>query len=247
MVAHVYNDIIKTGKVTRGSIGITWNKNAKPDLLKALGTTHGVFVEEVQKGGPAEKAGIKQDDIIVAMNGTAVKDGDDLVDRVAETPVGTPVKVTVDRNGKKMDFPVTILDRAEVFKDDPRFAQLQQERSEEMAEGPAKSEATPKFGIKIKPLTDADRNAMGLNDKRGVMVVAVDPDSFAEDSGMLEHDVIVSINRQPVATPEDIRRIQATLKPGDAVAIRILRSSQGPDAAKKNWSSRVIAGSLPVE
>ncbi len=201
MVAHVYNDIIKTGKVTRGSIGITWNKGAKPDLLKALGTTHGVFVEDVQKGGPAQKAGIKQDDIIVALNGTAVKDGDDLVDRVAETPVGTPVKVTVDRNGKKIDFPVTILDRAEVFKDDPRFAQLQQEQPEASEEGPVKGEATPKFGIKIKPLTDAERDAMGLNDKRGVMVVAVDQGSFAEDNGMLEHDVIVSINRQPVSTP----------------------------------------------
>ena len=58
------------------------------------------------------------------MNGTPVKDGDDLVSRVADTPIGTPVTLTVDRDGKKMDFNVTIMDRAEVFKDDPRFADL---------------------------------------------------------------------------------------------------------------------------
>ncbi|MDQ2945190.1 MAG: trypsin-like peptidase domain-containing protein, partial [Acidobacteriota bacterium] len=57
MVARVYNDIIKTGKVTRGSIGITWNKANKPDLLRALGTKQGVMVEAVKKGGPAERAG----------------------------------------------------------------------------------------------------------------------------------------------------------------------------------------------
>src|SRR5260370_37847428 len=72
MVARVYNDIIKTGRVTRGSIGITWNKNSKPELLKALGTNQGVLIEEIQKGGPADKAGVKRDDIVVALNGQPV-------------------------------------------------------------------------------------------------------------------------------------------------------------------------------
>ena len=72
--------------------------------------------------------------------------------------------------------------------------------------------------------------------------------SFAEDIGMLERDVIVSINRVPVASPDDIRKIQATLKPGDAVAFRILRST-GPETAshKRNWQSVVISGTLPAE
>ena len=244
MVVRVYNDIIKTGRVTRGSIGITWNKNAKPDLMKALGTNHGVLVEDVHKAGPAEKAGIKQDDVIVAMNGTPVKDGDDLVGRVADTPIGTTVKVTVDRGGKKMEFPVTIQDRAEVFKDDPRFADLRETPEPETT--PA--EATHKFGIKIKPLTDAERESMSVTDKRGVSVVTVDQGSFADDIGMLERDVIVSINRLPVSTPDDIRKIQSTLKPGDAVAFRILRST-GADATghKRNWQSVVISGTLPLE
>ncbi|MGA2600374.1 MAG: Do family serine endopeptidase [Bryobacteraceae bacterium] len=247
MVARVYNDIIKTGKVTRGSIGITWNKNSKPDLMRALGTNHGVLVEDVKKGGPADKAGIKQDDVIVAMNGTAVKDGDDLVGRVAETPIGTSIKIAVDRSGKHMDFPVTIQDRAEVFKDDPRFADMREPDQQEETE-PAPPEATHKFGIKIKPLTDGDRESMGLTDKRGVMVVTVDQNSFAEDIGMLEKDVIVSINRLPINSPDDIRKIQATLKVGDAVAFRIMRSA-APDAPgrKRSWNSYVISGTLGPE
>ena len=246
MVARVYNDIIKTGKVTRGSIGIKWNKNAKPDLMKALGTNHGVLVEEVHKGGPADKAGMKQDDVILAMNGVPVKDGDDLVGRVTDTPVGTSVKITVDRNGKRLELPVTVEDRATVFADDPQFADLREPK--QAPEEPAPAETTHKFGIKIKPLTDADRQALGLNDKRGVMVVSVDQGSFADENGIIEKDVIVSINRQNVSSPDDIRRIQATLKPGDAVAIRIMRSTS-PDMPghKKTWTSAVISGTLPVE
>ena len=122
MVARVYNDIIKTGRVTRGSIGVTWNKGNKPDLMRALGANQGVMIDGVKKGGPADKAGMKDEDIIVAMDGKPVKDGDDLVGRVAETPVGTPVNLTVDRGGKHMEFKVTIEDRAEVFKNDPRLA-----------------------------------------------------------------------------------------------------------------------------
>jgi serine protease Do len=76
MVVRVYNDIIRNGRVTRGSIGVSWTKT-KSETLKALGVDHGVIVGEVRKDGPAEKAGIKPDDIITGINGQPVKDGDD--------------------------------------------------------------------------------------------------------------------------------------------------------------------------
>jgi serine protease Do len=248
MVARVYNDIIKTGRVTRGSIGISWNKTNKPELMKALGTNQGVMVDSVHKGGPAAKAGIKDEDIIVAMNGKSVKDGDDLVARVADTPVGTPVNLTVDRGGHRMDFNVTIEDRAEVFKDDPRFASQQTPDSDETPVKPEGGATQAKFGMKIKPLTDADRESLDLKDNRGVEVVSVDQGSFAEDIGIVEKDVIVSINRLPVTSVDDIRKIQFSLKSGDAVAFRVMRSNQiGARGGHGQWASFFLSGTLPTQ
>ena len=243
MVARVYNDIIKTGKVTRGSIGVSWSKGDKPELFKALGTNQGVLVGTVQKGGPSDKAGLKAEDIIVAMNGKSVKDGDDLVSRVADTPVGTAVNLTVDRDGKKMDFKVTIMDRSEVFKDRPEFAELQQPGG---ADEPKPVEAQQyKFGIKLHALTDAERTSMGIEGKGGLVVRGVDEGSFAEDMGLMEKDVILAINRQPVSTVDDIVRIQSTLKAGDAVAFRIMRPTPGGRGHGPDWTTMFVSGTLP--
>lgn len=241
MAARVYNDIVRSGRVSRGSIGIKWTKGNKPDLFRALGTNQGVIVEEVTKDGPADKAGLKDGDIVIAMNGKPVKDGEDLVTRVAESPIGSTANLTVDRDGKKRDYKVTIMDRAQVFKDDPRFAAMQPQAPEE----PGKAEATQaKFGIKIRTLNDKDRDDWGLAGKRGVVVQGVDSGSLADDVGLFERDVITAINRQPVQAVEDVQRIQKALKPGDAVAFRVLRSSGAVRGGKGQWQSQWLSGTL---
>lgn len=243
MVARVYNDIIREGKVVRGSVGIEFTKNNKPELLKALGTNQGVLVNGVPKGGPADKAGLKQDDIIVALNGKAVKDGEDLVGRVSEMPVGSQANMTVDRDGKRLDFKLIIMDRAEVYKDDPRFAGMRTEPQEEEAPKPEATQA--RFGMKIRALTEGDREAMGLQGKNGVMVTSLDPGSFAEDIGILEKDVVLSINRQPVSNIDDVRKIQGSLKAGDAIAFRIMRSQTDLRNRAPKWISLFVSGTLP--
>ena len=241
MVARVYNDIIKTGRVTRGSIGVSWSKGDKPELFKALGTNQGVLVGTVQKGGPSDKAGIKPEDIIIAMNGKSVKDGDDLVSRVADTPVGNSVNLTVDRDGKKMDFKVTIMDRAEVFKDRPEFAELQQPSPDDPKEA-----GQYKFGVKLHALTDAERTNMGIESKGGLVVRSVDEGSFAEDIGLFEKDVILAINRQPVASVDDVVRIQSSLKPGDAVAFRVMRPNVAAGRGHApEYTTIFVSGTLP--
>jgi serine protease Do len=246
MVARVYNDIIRTGRVTRGSIGIEWQKSDdKPELFRALGTSSGVLINKVQKGGPADKAGLKADDIIIAMAGKPVKNGDDLVSRVSETPVNSTINVTVDRDGKHMDFNLTVLDRAEVFKDRPEFAELHEPQAE--AEPAKPDEPKRKFGIKLHALTDNERSTMELDAKGGLLVQSVDEDSFAEDIGLMEKDVILSINRQPVTSVDDIQRIQGTLKPGDAVAFHIMRPVPGGRGRAPQWTSTFVSGALPKD
>jgi len=154
--AKVYNDIIKTGKVTRGSIGITFtpsDTDTARNLLEANGLKQGVFVQTVAPGGPAEKAGLKDGDIITAINGKPVVDGNQLVDVVTATPIGQPVEVAVMRNGKRDNFKVTVGDLTQIFPD--RFGGGS-EKSQVKPEG-----TTVSFGMSIQNLTDQKREALG--------------------------------------------------------------------------------------
>jgi serine protease Do len=241
MVVRVYNDIIRYGRVTRGSIGVSWTKT-KSETLRALGVEHGVIVNEVRKDGPADKAGLKPDDIITGINGQGVKDGDELVARVADLPVGTQATLNVDRDGKKMDFKLSIQDRTKVFADDPRIV-----GENAIPENAAiKGEAQVKFGISIRATSEEERDL--TPDKHGIAITRVEPGSFAEDVGLMEKDLVVAINRQQVNSVEDIRKIQATLKPGDAVAFRVVRQIVGGGRAKNvqpRTATMFLSGTLP--
>jgi serine protease Do len=241
-VVKTYNQIIKSGGVTRGSIGISWNsRQVKPETLKALGATHGVIVETVTSGGPADKAGVKTEDIILALNGKDVKNGDDLVARIADSPIGEKVTITVDRNGKRLDLAAVVADRAEVFKDDPRFARFRKQE-----EAPVAETGEVRFGMYGRPLTPEDKETMKLESDKGVVVTRVQEDSFAAEIGLRPNDVIVSINRQPVGSTEDIKKLQASLKGGDAVAFRVMRPN--PAAARTGgpaFTGMYLPGTLP--
>jgi serine protease Do len=247
MAVRVYNDIIRDGHVTRGSIGVKWDQqSSKPEILKALGVGHGVIIGEVFKGGPAEKAGVHGEDIIVGLNGQPVKDGDDLVARVADVPVGSPVTLNVDRDGKKMDFSLTIQNRAQLYKDDPSY-----NGTRIPTEEPVKPETTAsrqvKFGISGRPVDEEERTL--TPDKRGVTITYIEPGSFAEEIGMEDRDIIIAINRQPVTSVDDIRKVQQTLKPGDPVAFRVVRKNAGRGrravGTGVNATTMFLSGSLP--
>jgi serine protease Do len=239
MAVKVYNEIIREGRVTRGSIGIRWDQTQKPELLKALGVDHGVFVSEVIKGKPAEKAGMKEEDIILALNGKDVKDGDDLVNRIADLPIGSSANFLVDRGGKRLDLKITIGDRADVLKDEPAFATRTPEEP-----GTPDAASSAKFGISIRPLNETEKEAVTALAKDGVKVTRVEPGSFADDIGVADGDIIVSINRIPVNSPEDVRRVQGTLKAGSPVALRVLRSD-GIRGRGQQWQSRFLSGTMP--
>jgi len=238
----VYNQIIRDGRVTRGSIGISWQRETKSETLKALGVEHGVIVGEVRKGGPSDQAGIKPDDIITGINGQEIKDGEDLVSRVAELPVGSQATLNVDREGKKMTLTVTIQDRTKVFADDPRVAG---ENAAPNGGAGTPESAQVKFGISIRTASPEELEL--TPDKRGVVVTRVESDSFADDIGMMERDIMISINRQPVSSIDDIRKIQQSLKSGDAVAFRVVRQMPGLRAkgTPPRTATLFLSGTLP--
>jgi serine protease Do len=242
----VYNQIIKHGRVTRGSIGIGWNKaQDTPETLRALGAANGgVIVQTVEPKGPAEKAGIKAEDIILAIDGKSVKDGDDLVARVADTAIGNTLKITVDRAGKKMDFDVVVRDRVDVFKDSPLYSRLRRPAETEGDKEPEGSEV--KFGIYVKGLTADQREEMKVEAERGVQISRIQEDAFAAEIGLQVNDVILSINRVPVASIDDIRKVQSKLKPGDPVAFWVMRGQADPRSpGRMRYNQFFVTGTLP--
>ena len=234
--AAVYNDIIKNGKVTRGGIGIHFTASDTDQAranLKVAGVKEGVFVGEVTPGGPSDKAGMKEGDVIVAINGKPIHDGNQLVGTVTATPIGSALSLTVDREGKRHDLKIVVADLAQVFP----------EQYGEGRESSSKSEPTAlSFGMQIQNLTDQQIDRLGLKQKGGVQVVTVEPGSFAEEIHLAPGDVIVAINRQPVNSTEDITRIRGTLKSGDAVQFRVMHKGPGRNA---EWGANYLAGTLP--
>ena len=229
---NVYNQIVKTGKMTRGSIGVSFQSNDQsPVLLRSLGASHGVVVTMVQPNGPAEKAGMKQGDVILSINGRDIKDGDDLVATVADTPVGQSVDVKIMRDRKEQNIKLAIGDRTKVFADRLGGGSTEEESNEESA--PAK------FGISIQNITPETASRMGLGDSKGVLVSNVESDSFADDIGMRRGDVILSVNHKDVNKVDDLLAIQKSLGPKADVVFLIKRVAGGQS------TTSYLAGTLP--
>src|SRR4051794_23615783 len=124
MAVKVYNDIIRGGRVVRGSIGIVWTRGgSQSDTLRAFGLDHGVLIDSVSPDGPAGKAGVRADDVIVGVNNRPVRDGEELTAKVAEMPIGSASVLTVDRNGKQMEFKVAVGERSKVWESEPQISE----------------------------------------------------------------------------------------------------------------------------
>ena len=96
--------------------------------------------------------------------------------------------------------------------------------------------------MSIQNLTDQWRENLGLKQPGGILIAEVEPESFAEDVGLLQNDVLTDINNLAINSTDDVKKVQATLKPGDAVAFRVLRR----DPRNGGWSASFLAGALPA-
>jgi serine protease Do len=195
MARNVADQLRKDGKVRRSQLGVTIQP-VTSDMAASLGLKDagGVIIDTVESGSAAERAGLKQGDVIEAFNGQPVKDLNSLRNRVADSEPGSSATVTIVRDGATRDVPVALREAT---------------ATEAPATGERDSTATgdrSALGISVAPLTPDLAGRLNLaKDAKGVVVQSVNPDGRAADAGIQPGDVIQQVNRQPVQTVDELR------------------------------------------
>jgi len=202
--------LIDRGRVVRGWLGIVI-QDLSPELAAGFGVagTNGVLVSEVMAGSPAESAGLKAGDIIVELGGSPIKETTELQKRVAALPPGRSAPLAVLRDKKPTRLSVKI--------------------GEQPAEDLVLA-APPKeggLGLTVQPLTPELAQAYGLRARSGVVVTEVAPGSAGAAAGMVEGDLILEVDRRPIASVEEFKRAVAALKPGQSVPVQRERAGSG--------------------
>ncbi len=245
MGVRVYNDIIRDGHVTRGSIGVSLSSANHPEtVLKAFGLNHGALIEKADEGLPAYEGGVRGGDIVLAINGKQVKDNADLIAIVADLPVGRAANFSVDRDRKQMDLKVNILNRAEMYKDRPDIVgNAGKAEPGKLSIAPSVAPKELRFGFRVRGgVTDQEKEMVPT--KRGVVIASVEEDSFAAELGLEDNDIVESINRQGVNSVDDINKVRASLKPGDAVAFHVYRPRPAVQVRGKARAKTAGTGTL---
>ncbi len=212
-VVSIYNDLIGPNhKVVRGSIGIQFREGLSSAVNRVYGFKQGVLVQEVQPGGPADKAGLKPGDIIVSVDGRPIKDGDDLVNEIASRRPGSSIRLGFLRNGKQQDATVTVGDRDKVFADlnNPQTPQ-NPESGNDVGE--------TKLGLVVRQESQSIEEKLKTP---GVVIESVRTGSFADLQGLEPGEVITRVNRQPTGTKEAFDAIVSKLKSGDDVVFEVM-------------------------
>ena len=199
------------GKVTRGFLGINI-VNVDSDRAAAfnLKSEDGAFVEQVEPGKPADKAGVKPGDTIVKVDGVPVKDTRDLIGYVSGKAPGSKVQLGVVRDGKDLTLTAALAER----KDDTAG------RGE--PEKTASDDSHERIGIDVTELTPQMRQMQRIKaDVDGLVVVRVKEVSAAADAGIQEGDVITQVNGQKVGTTEEFGKLVAKAKKGEYLKLYV--------------------------
>lgn len=197
-----------TGKVTRGRIGVVIQPMTK-ELADGFGLRkpQGALVNSVEKGGPADKAGIEAGDVILTFDGKAVNASEDLPRVVGGTKPGSKVTVKVWRNKAARDVQVTV-------------SELTDDRRRQQARGgKPQPPAAVQYGMGLADLTDAQRKELKI--EGGVFVDNVQ--GAATRAGIRRGDVILAVNNQDVKSVEQFRQLMGSFDKGRIVALLVRR------------------------
>lgn len=199
MAKPVFSQLIQKGAVSRGYMGVTIQPVTE-ELAQSFGLKQpkGALVNDVIKGGPADKAGIRQGDVITALNGSDVKDPSHLQRLVAEAGIGKVVKITTFRDGKSIDLNITLAS-----------ADTAPKRQSSVRGGRQQEGEADLIGLVVENADQGD----------GVVVVDVARGGAAAEAGIKRGDVIVSINRKRTANSSEYTRAIQQVGRGGSMTI----------------------------
>jgi len=193
MARNVMDQLQRVGKVRRGKLGVGIQEITS-ELAKSLGLrdVRGVLVNSVDPDGPAEQAGIRTGDIIMAVDGIRVDDANTLRNHIAGTAPGTEITVQILRDGREQEVHA-------------RLSELPADKEAAASSGGSESRRE-QLGITVEPLTPDTAAQLGLRRvTQGVVVTEVDPAGPAAEAGIEPDDVILQVNREPVKSAAELR------------------------------------------
>ena len=201
MALYVAKELMDHGKVERGWLGVSildlTQKTAEAAHRESL---QGAVIADVSKGGPADKAGLKKDDIIIAFDGKDISDSGALRNTVAATPIGRDVKMTVLRKGKQQELTVKIGNLRDATK--VLVASLKD-----------------RLGAEFKPVTAKQGAQYGLDAGQGLAITWVDSTGPLGESGFEVGDIVVEINSQGIENIDALAELIGPLRPQEQVMV----------------------------
>jgi len=203
------------GRVSRGYIGVAL-RDVDPDLQRSLGlsSSSGALVQDVTVGSPGARAGLRPYDLIVAVDGKQVVRNDELIQLVAARQPGTSATLQVVRDGRALNIPVKLAERP-----------VRDPEPDEVNEGSRPATRTGSLlGMLVREIDVEMAARFNLpKDIQGVIVSRVDPMGPAYDADIERGNILLEINRQPVHSIDDFRRLTANARSGEVLALYLYK------------------------
>lgn len=228
-------------KPERGFLGVSVSPLGD-DERQELGIKHGVRVEAVEKESAAEKAGIREDDIILALDGETVRSPLALTEIVRDLAPGTAVKIAIQRQGKAQEIKAVL-------------GKLERPRQLVWKSAPMRKhvESAPYLGVSIMDADGDLASYFGVKAGEGVLVTGVIKDTAAEKAGFKAGDVIVAMGGKPVQKAGDVRQALAGLEKGATMAVTVVRHGKRetlkatPDFDRQRRIIRIFKGGRDID
>lgn len=202
----IADQLITRGKVTRGFLGMA-PRALTADEKSRYKVASGAMVEMVQEDSPASRAGLRAGDVILRLGGKPVADDISLRDMVAQTAPGTKVEIVVKRGDRELTLTATL-----------------ETAPDQITQNSPDARTEERLGLRVEAVSPQNAREYRLGSRtNGVVVVAVEPGSAADEAGIQRGDLIVRVNDRDVRSPQDMQNILKDVKRGERLSVALFR------------------------